>query len=897
MASEYFTVRWWTMWLPGKLRKAGRRLRGWANRVYIASSITRFLMRRISWVAVAPISVLTILTVTLVVPPICWLPEVRNAGTVLTGLLTAQAAIAALTLAVTIFVMQGANSRRDVDDRMYREYIRRSWVKPIFWNSLVALGVTAAILIDEDFTGWANAIAISKPGLCNLPLVAVVAFLANLVLPYALLERAIQLSRPAHWGNLKRDVNKRDVHVAVQAFLQRFRRTVASRDATDVDLTNMFPGPDEGSADESIRALLDEARRAMAERRQGEFWQSLESIEEVVEDSMAEIEKTGIKWAPPGQQPEWPPLRELGRNLYSFRQEVINEGNLDYLLMLLRLDYWLFSTGAHQRCGDLFTAGLDGYRRNYQIALRNGSGFREMLRSRVWMSAPTLLREGSPDEMFPYAVELVRHQELFLSDALDSDRADDYDQLHREFQSLLQNILPDWVGGRRQVPESGNLYQRVQEGYRIVLMGLAGRALILAEDGRIADPAPYLNIARGAYARAGQLADDVVQALGREASGSFSLWSQWEMEGSPNYEAHTIAPERYPLTFFTVRLLELTTTEPADLNLQGRASQVSAWFVQNAERLEIHVTDEADVTSEQRRQLATEALRSAQRRDEVAQDYEIIGRELSVDRVSTFKSEVYTTAFAENPLEQLFQQAGAYVSLSGRPEAAPQERGFCGLVPKGFLTESPENARIGYARLEGDRWGRGLSDDVMKGLCEELESAATVIATLDSPEAFLRVIDQEITEINPSGEIAVVLAGYWRDMEFDLAIARPEGYVMDWQVPENERIGEIARYNDHPILRGPRDGEKRIYVVDLATWGRLVRSQFEDGQDLKIEILPVSDMRARELLEANPSHFENEPDGESKLRKLRTCVELNIGARHEFRDVDPSRARRIIAIG
>ena len=85
-------------------------------------------------------------------------------------------------------------------------------------------------------------------------------------------------------------------------------------------------------------------------------------------------------------------------------------------------------------------------------------------------------------------------------------------------------------------------------------------------------------------------------------------------------------------------------------------------------------------------------------------------------------------------------------------------------------------------------------------------------------------------------------------MEFDLALARPEGYVMGWQVPENERIGELARYSGNPILRGPRDGEKRVYVVEPGTWGCLVRAQFEEDQDLRIDVLPVSAERSRELL-------------------------------------------------
>ena len=65
----------------------------------------------------------------------------------------------------------------------------------------------------------------------------------------------------------------------------------------------------------------------------------------------------------------------------------------------------------------------------------------------------------------------------------------------------------------------------------------------------------------------------------------------------------------------------------------------------------------------------------------------------------------------------------------------------------------------------------------------------------------------------------------------------------------------------------------------------------------ELKLNPVSGERARSLLEANPDHFASEPDEESKLRKLQTCVEMIVAARHEFRVTDPSRARRIIATG
>ena len=67
-----------------------------------------------------------------IVPQQSWLPEARESRVLLGSFLGAQAAIAALTLAVTLFVMQGISNRQDADDRIYREYVKRSKVKGIF---------------------------------------------------------------------------------------------------------------------------------------------------------------------------------------------------------------------------------------------------------------------------------------------------------------------------------------------------------------------------------------------------------------------------------------------------------------------------------------------------------------------------------------------------------------------------------------------------------------------------------------------------------------------------------------------------------------------------------------------------------------------------------------------
>ena len=696
---------------------------------------------------------------------------------------------------------------------------------------------------------------------------------------------------------LRRDVNKTDVREAIQAFLRRARRALDAREADDPDFTTLVPDQGEGSADEAVRALLDDARRAMSERRHEELSQSLDSIRELVKYAMDEIETTDIQWSAPGAQPEWPPLRELSRNLYSFREDVIREGDREYILELLRFDYMLTSEGVRERCGELFTVGLNGHRWNYQIANRIGGGeFREILRDRLSLNAESVILRAEPVEIFPYVQEMVRQQERLLSDAMHSDLPSDYDQLHRGFQARLQAIPSHWEVDNWTPSEASKLYQQLAQEYRIALMGLAGRALLLAQANRIADVNPYLKVGRLEYSHLGPMADDLASALLYDDLPGFSLWQEWETEGAVPYQTISISTERYPLLFFTLRLVELSSDTLPTFDLHGRARKVIDWFTQNADSIEDYVHAELIPTLQQRREFATGALRSAVHRDEVAEDYEVIGRELSADRVSALKSDVYGAAFSGNSVERLFQRAGVFLYLSGDAADVPEERVFPRPVHKGFLTDTPEAALIDYAPLSGDQWGKAPSDDVVQRFCEALEGAPEMLAPLETPAALLRAIDHAMEDLNPSEHVVVVLAGNWLDLQVGLGTENPDGYEAAWRLPESDRVGEIGRFRGHPILSAQDYKGRCVYVVEPAGWGHFVRAQIDGDQDLRIDINPISIDRAHELLKDNPNHFASEPDEESKLRKLQTFVEVVIGDRTGFRVTDASRARRVASI-
>ena len=60
------------------------------------------------------------------------------------------------------------------------------------------------------------------------------------------------------------------------------------------------------------------------------------------------------------------------------------------------------------------------------------------------------------------------------------------------------------------------------------------------------------------------------------------------------------------------------------------------------------------------------------------------------------------------------------------------------------------------------------------------------------------------------------------------------------------------------MLEGPKDGARRLYVVELRGWGRLVRAKSERDQGIVVKIEPVGAERAQVLLDSDTHHFPDD---------------------------------------
>ena len=872
---------------------AVRPMRWRPSRQKVVDAIQRLAIRGLP--SLSQILIVMLLVVAVVVLPlmslwlftketISWFPTGNAAGTLLGSLLASQAAIAALSLAVTLFIMQSVSTRRDADDRVYIEYIRRSWARPIFSASIGSVLATGILLIAETFFGDSERATEAGISVRNLTPLAAIAFVTNLVCAVALFERAVRRAHPGRWRELRMYVNKRDVRESVHAFIS----SRGNEDSTGASA--------EGSADQAIRALLDDARSAMTERRHGDFQRSLDSIEELVAYAMDEMEQSAIPLGAPGSQPAWPPLRELERSLYSFSEEVIRDGTRECVFALLKLDYWAVFDGMRRSREELFTVGLNGYQWNYEIATHIGVvEFHDLLRDRFSLNLPFLTFGHQPETAFPFLQKAVQFQERMLSHSMHAKLPDDYEQLHDGFGSALSDALDRWTVTRRASPEEDRLKQSLEQRYRIALMGLAGRAIDLADSGESPDANLYLEPARRMYTSARQLGDDIREALAADGFLRFPLWAEWERPARRSRRAYSMHLERYPLTFLAVRIMELAEDPSLVIDLGGYARQTLDWFLPNSEPLERFVQDTPTLSAHQRGEIATEILREAVRRDEIEEDRQIIRRELSNAKTAAFKSSVLSGAIGHNPIERLFERAGAFLQLASNINNAPEERGFPPtLLPKAYFVDAQQHDRTHYAPVEGDQWGRGLSLDALYLLCEALEGATLMTARLDSLDDLLRAIDVVVEDLAPQDHVAVVLAGDWGEIPRARYGQEPEEYEPYWMLTAQDTIGEIGRYRGLPIFTGPENGERRLYVVDVDTFGSYERTQSEDGHNVRVDVKPISQERAQELLQVNPNYFSDEPDQESRLRKLQAHVEMSVLIRHRFRVADHSRARRII---
>ena len=225
-------------------------------------------------------------------------------------------------------------------------------------------------------------------------------------------------------------------------------------------------------------------------------------------------------------------------------------------------------------------------------AVHSCPSVREIFRDEFSVVANELTYGLEVEEAFPYIRHMTKVQERMLSDAMHRNNPEDFRQLHSRFKLLFRHLEWRWnAKGWPPSPES-ELPGQLEQEYRIMLMGLAGRAALIYSSAGFNDANAYLDIGREEYTSINKLTGDISQAVTREEGSGWSLWSDWEREKAVPGEAYSVNAEQYPLAFFSIRLMELLSEPSTTLDLHRRATQIRDRFAANSDGLKGFVQTE-----------------------------------------------------------------------------------------------------------------------------------------------------------------------------------------------------------------------------------------------------------------------------------------------------------------
>ena len=438
-------------------------------------------------------------------------------------------------------------------------------------------------------------------------------------------------------------------------------------------------------------------------------------------------------------------------------------------------------------------------------------------------------------------------------------------------------------------PAAADLHDALLQDARIALLGLGGRALELAGPSQGAELDPFINIPRDEYRDPQRLADDLAQALSSPDYVDRFSWTSWQFPTGSG-TGPMLDPHRYVLSFGVLRLLELATSPLPDLDLHGSAEVVLNRHG-NTVHLERLLALHPDVSMEERQARVRAALEAAVQRDRRADEDEVIASELSVARVENFVEDFRALRFGTDAIERAFKEANAFLHLEHGTGGAPEKRGSRRLEPKAYFIDHPEAWRTHYQPVDPAPWAEGLRNDVVRKLCDALAEAPAIGTPLASPEAFVEAVDVALAELDPGGEVLMLLIGDWASSLLRVGDdVLPRSHGRDAAGP---RVW--GRYANHPVVWELRSSSERdLYIVELGRWGCFVRAEVAEEQDLTVHMRAVTQEDAREMLDSDPNLFPDEPDDSARLRRLQTRVAVEVAERSGFRVLDRTRARRVM---
>ncbi len=822
-----------------------------------------------------------------------WLALPEDPARVVAPLAQVQGAIAAISLAVLVLIVEAVQRREDIVDATYEVFIREALVRPVIASVLISTFGTAIAFILVRTPSFEDE--------RNLALFAMgsVAITILVILGFTL--RALAVLQPSQYRKFKRKAYLEQIRIGVTAQIEHINAIVANPTAP-----TMPSSATEMKAEQAMLQILGDVAVAIKLTRPDRIEEDIATIESAFDYAVKMIANSDYNDIPKDRNQvfELPLFASASRYLPSLWQASYASRVHENVRYVYRLHLHIAHLARDGTIDDLketvVTSAMLSYqaRSDWPEGVAQGVGFAwGVVRNHVWL--PMLLHSAHPSS--PIDTALLRtnvegFQDIAASMVRDGDIAA-FEQITAQISDLHDLLKHNRRGDGKFDHKINQPVDDLFHDVRLALAALAGLAILSQKGGYINNARAFVNRVHEILQGQPNAGESLERLLSADRSAFVQPWSWWDdrHDGSSLSRVRTIYPMQHPVLYFiTASLIDgLDARLPQALGsapLDGKGVLERHWAI---------ICDVAGIRGdmqETEKERIIGFIEAAKSADEHRRQDRIIMTPISEEHVSKYVQEVLR-AYKQTESSSTPVVANVFGSVD-RAHILPVDdsdalaelpfrlRGafkgaFMRTIQTHYVADPSATRVMETIEVRRRQMMVNLIDDQM-GLMEAIPVVGDEIFT---------EISRVLADLQPQFPLFLITGqgtgDLWRRLHRARSNIRQPILTELEQIPPDVeaalRIGEI--------MVSQQIGKPALYIIDVARWGRLRQANI-GNEPLRVELHAISAERAGELLDTG-CISAGDLSREEAMRALQLQVEVEVAQRVDFVVEDPSAAVRI----
>lgn len=823
-----------------------------------------------------------------------WLALPEDPARVVAPLAQVQGAIAAISLAVLVLIVEAVQRREDIVDATYEVFIREALVRPVIASVLIStLGTVVAFIL------------VRMPSLedeRNLALFAMISVSITILAILCFTLRALAVLRPDQYREFKRKAYLEQIRIGVTAQIEYINEIAANPTAP-----TMPSSATEMKAEQAMQQILGDVAVAIKLTRPDRIEEDIATIESAFRYAIEALASSDYNeiLKDRSQALELPLFASVSRYFPSLWQASYASRVHENIISIYRLHRYIASPAQDGIVNDLRETVVANAKSSYQTrtgwpeGVAYGVGLAwGAVNDHVWL--PIFFQEAHPLSQVNTAL-LRTVVESFQDSAASMVRGGDiaaFEQITAQISNLHDSL------GRNRYGD-GEIDYRINQpiddlfhDVRLALAALAGLA-IWSQESR------YINNARAFVNRVHEILqkdrgggeESFERLLVVDENTLAQHWWWWDggNDGASLSRFRNADPLQYPVLYF----LTASLIEGSDARLPQALGSI---HLDGEGVLERHWAIMCDVAGIRGDKQETEKeriigfIKAAKSADEHRRQDRIIATSISEVQVSQYAQEVLqihkqTEDSSVVAITKVFDGADRTQILPAGDLDAPAETSFRlrGVFKGAFMRISGIHYEEHPSANEVVEAIEAMRCRMMINLIKDQADLTKAISTVGD-ELFTE-ISRVLADLQPQFPLFLTTGGgtdalWGRLHQAQLNIRWPISTALDRMPPDVEEVLRVGE-----VLMSQHIGEPALYIVDVARWGLLRRADVGD-EPLRVEVHAISAERAGELLDTGRIDAGSLNRAEA-IRALQLQVEVEVTQRVDFVVEDPSAAVRI----